>query len=67
MIFMLPDKEDELLAMEARLSMIDYIPLLSLVRSTPPVNVDLKMPRFTLREDLDLKKIIEQVITYFYI
>lgn len=63
-IFILPDKEDDLFDLEASVATIGYIPLLRMARSTPPVNVDLWMPRFTLREDLDLGKTLEQVLVY---
>lgn len=64
MIFILPDKEDDLFDLEASVATIGYAPLLRMVRSTPLVNVDLRMPRFTLREDLDLGQTLEQVLVF---
>lgn len=65
MVFILPDKEDDLFDLEASVSAIGYVSLLRMVRSTPPVNVDLWMPRFTLREDLDLGQTLEQVLVLY--
>lgn len=65
MIFVLPDKEDDLFDLEASVAAIGYVSLLRMVRSTPPVNVDLWMPRFTLQEDLDLGQTLAQVLVLY--